>query len=332
MTPTKDTHVTESIETILSRLQAGPVLLDIGASGEAPPLWRHIAPWSTIVGFDPDARGIAPAAHASFKRGVMVRKAVTSEAASEVTFHLTRFPACSSTLAPDTKALGDYLFADLFDVERQVTVPAITLDAALQEQRLTGIDWFKADSQGTDLRLFNDLNDDMRKRVLAVDVEPGLIDAYVHEDLFTDVHRNLLMQGFWLSDLTVRGSVRIRPSTARMAQSLAPEITRERIEQRHKPSPGWCEARYLRTIDSIGGAHATEREYALLWVFAMLDRQVAFALDVTESFRVRYAENEMWRLMRDHAIAELRRLALARTPADGLPRRIARRIRRMLCG
>ena len=56
---------------------------------------------------------------------------------------------------------------------------------------LSGIDWLKTDSQGTDLRIFNSLRPEVRSRVLAIDIEPGLIDAYVGEDLFVDAHKEL---------------------------------------------------------------------------------------------------------------------------------------------
>ena len=39
------------------------------------------------------------------------------------------------------------------------------------------IDWYKSDSQGTDLRIFDTLLDVVKDRVLAVDFEPGILDA-----------------------------------------------------------------------------------------------------------------------------------------------------------
>jgi hypothetical protein len=324
------------IDALMNALRIEPVLLDIGASAKAPEIWKPIAGYSTIVGFDPDERALAPAAHAAFKRGILVRQAVTAGPDTKVTFYMTRFPYCSSTLPPDSRALNEYLFADLFAVESQVVAPATTLDAALREHQLRGIDWFKTDSQGTDLRLFNSLNAETRNRVLAVDVEPGLIDAYVGEDHFVEAHADLMRQGFWLSNLELGAAVRLRPATLSIIQASAPEITGPGIERRHKKSPGWCEARYLRSLGAMESRAFTVREYALLWVFALLDQQFGFALDVAVECRKRFGESEPSRLMWDEALSLLKQtvadvLAPAAPPVR-FRTRLARRLRRLLRG
>ena len=93
-----------------------------------------------------------------------------------------------------------------------------TTRAILDRLSLDRIDWFKTDSQGIDLRLFNSLRDEVRSRVLAVDIEPGLISAYLGEDTFVDVHKNLTRSGFWLSNVNVCGTVRMRKSALDEAQ------------------------------------------------------------------------------------------------------------------
>ena len=101
---------------------------------------------------------------------------------AEADFHLTRSPYCSSLLRPDAAALGDWDFARLFDVERTVRVPCVSLSKALRDVGVTRVDWFKTDSQGIDLRLFQSLGEEICSRVLAVEFEPGIIDAYEGED------------------------------------------------------------------------------------------------------------------------------------------------------
>ena len=115
---------------------------------------------------------------------MIVNAAVTEKPdVDEVRFLLTRWPQSSSTLQPNIAALAEYLFADGFTVERETTARAQRLDAVLSQLSLRGVDWFKTDSQGTDLRLFNSLPAPVRSRVLAVDLEPGLMDAYAGEEL-----------------------------------------------------------------------------------------------------------------------------------------------------
>src|SRR3989475_7542374 len=96
--------------------------------------------------------------------------------------------------------------------------------------------------------LFESLKPDRRARVLALDLEPGLIDAYVGEDLFVDAHKQLLKSGFWLSNLEVQGTVKMRSSTLRRLKSMEPDPAFDQAATSIKISPGWVNARYLRTL------------------------------------------------------------------------------------
>jgi hypothetical protein len=275
-----------AIDKVLTAANIQPVLVDIGASGAPPPVWKPIARRAVYVGFDPDRRELHDVPDGAYARSVIVNQAVTdAPGRSDINFYLTHSPFCSSTLRPDTGSLSDYLFSDLFVVEREAAVPASTLGTVLAGLGIRTVDWFKTDSQGTDLRLFRSLPDDMRERVLAVDVEPGLIDAYQGEDLFVDAHREFLRQGFWLSSLAVKGSVRMRRATLAALSACRPALKESEICRAVQPSPGWCEARYLRTLGSLGGRDAGERDYLVLWVFALLDRQPGFALDLALDYR-----------------------------------------------
>ena len=124
---------------------------------------------------------------AGYRRLHVFPAAAVPDDTAEADFHLTRSPYCSSLLRPDAAALGDWDFARLFDVERTVRVPCVSLAKALREAGVTRVDWFKTDSQGTDLRLFQSLGEAICRRVLAVEFEPGIIDAYEGEDKLSAV-------------------------------------------------------------------------------------------------------------------------------------------------
>ena len=286
------------INNVLKTLSIQPVLIDIGASGAPPKVWKPIARHAIYVGFDPDRRDLHDVPDGVYARSIIVNEAVTTAPGqSEVQFHLTHSPYCSSMLPPDTDSLGNYLFSDLFVVEREVCVPASSLNAVIDRLGLQGVDWFKTDSQGTDLRLFQSLRDDLRNRVLAIDIEPGLIDTYRGEDLFVDAHKELLRQGFWLSSLDVKGSVRMRRSTLQTMASHHSKLKDTHIYQSVRPSPGWCEARYLRTLESLREKDTGERDYALLWVFALLDRQPGFALDLALEYKKVFGKDNVFSLL-----------------------------------
>src|SRR2546425_9376285 len=112
-----------------------------------------------------------------YHQAVIVNEAVTGDAGrSHAHFYFTKSPTCSSTLQPDAASLSEYLFADLFVVEREAGVPATTLDAVLDRLALPGVDWLKTDSQGTDLRLFESFKPDRRARGLPPELETRPID------------------------------------------------------------------------------------------------------------------------------------------------------------
>src|SRR5262245_12093760 len=119
----------DAYKSLLSQLDASPVLLDIGASGAPPAIWDSIAEHSTYVGFDPDLREMKDIARGRYRRTVIVNSAVTCGQGHDVNFYFTRSPFCSSTLRPNTPAIQNYIFSDLFIVDREATVPATTLDS-----------------------------------------------------------------------------------------------------------------------------------------------------------------------------------------------------------
>lgn len=299
------------IDKVLTTFSIQPVLVDIGASGAPPKVWEPIARHSIYVGFDPDRRELHDVAEGQYARSIIINEAVTSASnQNQVHFYLTQSPYCSSTLPPDTAALANYLFSDLFVVESEVFVPASPLNAVIDRLGLQGVDWFKTDSQGTDLRLFQSLKDNLRERVLAIDIEPGLIDAYRGEDLFVDAHRELLRQGFWLSSMDVKGTVRMKRTTLQAMSNHYPKLKDSHIYQSVRPSPGWCEARYLRTLESLAERNAEVRDYVLLWVFALIDRQPGFALDLALEYNRVFGNDDVFLLLWETPLRQVRRCSL----------------------
>jgi len=191
---------------LITRLGILPVLVDVGASGAAPEIWKPIARDAMYIGFDPDLREMRTPKDGAFRKSVIMNEAVTGSGVGDsVEFKLTSSPYCSSILEPDTGSAADYFIAPLLDVERRVTVPATTLGKTLDRLSLPAAHWVKIDSQGTDLRIFMGLGQKLFG-TLAADLEAGLIDLYRGEDLFPEVHKQMIRNGFWLADLNVVGA------------------------------------------------------------------------------------------------------------------------------
>lgn len=253
-----------------------PVLVEIGASGGTHAAWKALARYSIGIAFDPDSRQmqVVHDESAGYRRLHIFPAAALAEEATERDFHLTRSPYCSSLLRPDAAALADWDFARLFDVERTVRVPCLTLAKALQEAAVTRVDWFKTDSQGIDLRLFQSLGEAVCQRVLAVEFEPGIINAYEGEDKMSAVLSAMDRAEFWLSDLTLRGTLRMSPEDA--ARLSGHESTH--LSAVLRTSPGWGEMRYLNTFR--GSGPFSKRDWLLGWVVASMNEQFGFALDL----------------------------------------------------
>jgi len=291
----------------LAILNIRPVLVDIGAAGARPEIWRPIAQKSIYVGFDPDHREVQVTSNGEFHQTTIVEEAITEDdTSSEVLFYLTKSPYCSSRLKPDYQSLSSYLFSRLFEVEGEAHVRAESLNLALERLHLPVVDWIKLDTQGTDLRVFNSLREETRSRVLAVDVEPGLIDAYQGEDLFVDTHQRLIRSGFWLSRMEVHGATRMRRSTLDQLTTAIGDVTERMVSEVSATSPAWCEARYFRTLESLALTGAGKREFALLWVFALLDRQLGVALDLAMDYQRTFGSDPVSKILREEPLRQIR--------------------------
>jgi FkbM family methyltransferase len=253
-----------------------PVLIEVGASGGTNAKWRALAPYSICIAFDPDTRAMA-AVHeetSGYRRLHVIPAAAAADSVSEAEFHLTRSPYCSSRLRPDAAALGDWSFARLFDVERTVRVPCVGLHKALQEASVSRVDWFKTDSQGTDLRLFQSLGAALCLRVLAVEFEPGIINAYEGEDKLSSVLAAMDRPEFWLCDLDIRGTLRMSPDEAGRLEEGRSGLLSTVL----RPAPGWGEMTYLNTFH--GSEPFSKRDWLLGWVIASTREQHGFALSL----------------------------------------------------
>lgn len=265
--------------------QAPPVLVDVGASGRVHPKWRRIAKHSVCVAFEPDERELSETTGAgSFKALHVFNRAVSEDAHGKTRFHLTASPFCSSRLAPDRAGLRPYAFARLFEVERVVELDTIDLATALDRLGLDRVDWFKCDSQGTDLRLLRSLGEGRLSQVLIAELEPGIIDAYEAEDKLSDVMRFMATRSFWMSDLSVQGSQRI---DAGVAEAELTPLERRFLRLATKQAPGWGEVEYFNdfTDESLG-----KREFLLGYVFAVIRGHDAFALELAVRGKDRFGD------------------------------------------
>ncbi len=252
-----------------------PVLVDIGASGEIDKKWKKLAPYSICLIFDADDRefGYSASEGSGFKKLYIYNSIVSDEPGEETDFFLTKSPYCSSSLEPDSHGLSDWFFADKFTIEKKVRLKNKTLRAVLEEMGLETIDWFKSDSQGTDLRLYKNIPDKIRGRILAAELEPGFIDSYKGEDKFYDVLSEFEKENFWIADMVVKGSHRIKKKTVELL--FGGGIYGRLAAFSQKKAPGWAELTFLRKPNPVQDT----RSLLLLFLFADTEKQYGFAFE-----------------------------------------------------
>ena len=267
--------IIHDVMTHSSLLSSPPVLVDIGASGTIHKKWNPIAKYAICIAFDADSRDfeICESENKGWRKLYSMNRLVTSESAEEVDFYLTKSPHCSSSLAPDQKALEPWAFSPLFEVDNIVKLPSVDLQSALLKVDVDYIDGYKTDSQGTDLRIFNSLPKEIINKILLAEFEPGIIDAYQGEDKLHNLLAHMEKEPFWISNMEIKGSQRINNLDLKSLNYFQ----QRSIESFLKMAPGWCEISYLNKMEQ---SEMTLREYFLAWVFASLNAEHGFALFV----------------------------------------------------
>ncbi len=268
------------IDKILSREEFKihpPVLADIGASGEVHSKWKKIAKYSICISFDADEREIGYLVHESktYRKQFVYNCIVADKKTEASDFYLTKSPFCSSTLEPDVEKLNDYAFVEKFEIEKKVKLKTLDLRTVISELNLTKIDWFKTDSQGTDLRLFQSMGEEVINKVIVAEFEPGFIDAYKGEDKLYMLLAYMDKKNFWIADMNILGSQRINRNTKYKKLGFMPERLFKAIM---KSSPGWAEIVYFNSLKQ--NDLFDKRDYLLAWVFAVVQKQYGFALDI----------------------------------------------------
>lgn len=298
------------INTILSLpefREKPPILLDIGASGFLHPDWKQIAKYSIYIGIDADNRELdyIPKVKSQFLQFHTINK-IVAEKDGHSKFYLTRSPQCSSTLIPDHASLNEWSFGKIFEVDKIFTEETVSLQTILKQQSLYYIDWFKTDSQGTDLRLLKSIGSKIINGLMIAELEPGIMDAYKNEDKMHTIMSFMENYSFWLSELRIKGPQRIRPGTleqyfSKTEQKFFPFL--------QKSAAFWGEMVYINTFENT--ELLSQRDLLLGWVFSTIKQQHSFALEIAQigkyhfhapifdtltNSSIRYIKQNYWKL------------------------------------
>ena len=261
-----------------------PVLVDVGASKYLHQVWKEIAKYSICIGFDADYRETEFVENETktYKKLYVFHK-IVAEDVGEKDFYLTKSPYCSSTLKPNHESLKYWAFADLFNVEKVVCFETIDINGILEKLDIAYIDWFKTDSQGTDLRIFNSLGSTMIKKIIIADFEPGMMDAYFGEDKLHTLMKYMEDLPFWICDMITAGTQRIKKDTF---DKYFNKLQKKYFWLLLKKSPFWSEISYFNTFNDL--ELFDQRDLLLGCVFAIVKKQYGFAIDLSHMGQKRY--------------------------------------------
>jgi hypothetical protein len=120
-------------------------------------------------------------------------------------------------------------------------------------------------------------------RVIVSEFEPGIIDAYEGEDKLWQVMQFMEQRPFWMSGMNIKGSLRVRNDIIAERRSKQCALRKDRI----KTAPGWAEVTFIHTFDD-GISGFGIREFLLGWVFAVMERQFGFALELAVQGKRRF--------------------------------------------
>lgn len=263
-----------------------PVLVDVGASGEVHGKFKPIAKYSICIAFDADDREMHQVVSKDsndYQKLYVVNSVLSEKDDEQIPFYLTKYPYCSSTLEPDSENLKHWDRADIFEINNNSTIKATNLTKVMNELEIKSFDWFKTDSQGTDLRLFKSIGETLIQKIIVAEFEPGLINSYIGEDKMHSVHSYMDKFNFWISDIKVRGFRRLKPY---YKDNFFNNIEKTFFSKCLKQSPGWAELTYINAISEE--EDFSEREFYLSWVFSTILRQHGHALDIANRGLIKF--------------------------------------------
>ena len=292
------------IDEILNRpefVNDPPVLVDIGASGKIHAKWKKIAKYSICIAFDADDRefGYVENAASGFRKFYIFNCIVSDKESDKIDFYLTKSPYCSSTLEPDASALAEWSFADKFVIEKKIRMNNITLSKVLENLNISKIDWFKTDSQGIDLRLFNSLSNEIQDKVIVAEFEPGFIDAYKSEDKLFNIVGYMSTRNFWLSDFIIKGAEKL--TLEDLSGITHNNFLKKLIRFSHRKSPGWAEMTYINSFSD----NQKIRDYLLGWVFSVIHKQYGFSLKLAGDGKRKFNDN-IFDEMKYHSLRKIK--------------------------
>jgi hypothetical protein len=293
------------IEQIMNHpdlLAEPPIFVDVGASGKIHGSWSKLAKYAICIGFDADLRDFSTEQKDSGYNKLILINKIISDTPGIKKFYLTKNPHCSSTLNPNLDSLDDWYFKDLFIVEKIRKIEANTINNVLKSLDINKIDWFKTDSQGTDLRIFKAINPSIQKRVLSAEFEPGVVDAYKDEDKLFSIFQ-YMNDNFFIDDIVFKGSIRSKPYTVAKHFPKLHNAKINVINITNKSSKLWAEIHYLNNFND--NSSFKKRDFLLFCAILIIKKQYLFCIEICDR-HIDHFNDDLVEKIRKHCLFMVR--------------------------
>jgi FkbM family methyltransferase len=189
----------------IARLDGGAVTyLDVGSAGAPDLRWQHMidagAVKAVLVDMVEDWARMP-----SVGRGqVTTVRAALADENRDATVYVTRHPACTSCLRPNTSLLAEYPVREWFTVVREEPVRLQRYDEVASARGLPQPEIAKVDVQGLEGRVLRGMGD-VLDGVVCLELECQLRQLYEGQDTFMALYEYLTSRGFTLRDLKPQG-------------------------------------------------------------------------------------------------------------------------------
>lgn len=193
----------ELVSQITSRHDVTLRYLDIGASGGSCDLWEWMIRQQIIDAVlidmaewgDDSIHGLP---------NVTAIKAAVGETETKQQVSITRHPACSSCLPPNSELLAGYPVRDWFEVVRTIDVDARSYSHIAAEHNPGQVHFVKMDVQGFEGQVLRGMREHLNN-ALCVEFECQMKPIYEGQETFFDLYNLMVGKGFQLRDLRPQG-------------------------------------------------------------------------------------------------------------------------------
>ena len=185
------------------------VVVDVGARGGVSERWSPARPNLCMVAFEPDPAECRRLQATAADPAVRYLPTALADSAGEVRLNATRNGDTASVLEPNREFIDKFPEAERFDVVSVVSVPSNTLDAAMVEAGICGVDALKIDTQGSELQILGGARA-VARDAFSLEIETEFDRLYVGQPLFRDIDAFADASGFRLFDLQCRRWKRTR--------------------------------------------------------------------------------------------------------------------------